>query len=202
MTAAGVGISTSSKRSAAASMPLAWTMRSMNTLRIASRAGSMLSEPNSAMTFSVTIAGLPDSTRHPATSSDTARFPATTTGQTSGDSASARALATITPLLPPSVPPASSTMSGTQSTMAFTSARVRRCAKLPTSLAPAPSAAWRAASSVSSRTRPTATMRSPPAALLQASRTSNSGSRPRRCSRSARARSIPTVTSVVTVDGP
>ena len=40
-------------------------------------------------------------------------------------------------------------------------------------------------------------MRSPPAALLQASRTSNADRRPRRCSRSARARSIPTVTSVV-----
>ena len=65
ITAAGVGISTRSNIACARSMPLACTMRSMNTSRIAARAGSMLSTLNSGITFSVTITALPASrSRH------------------------------------------------------------------------------------------------------------------------------------------
>ena len=85
ITAAGVGISTWSNIACARSMPLACTMRSMNTSRIAARAGSMLSTLNSGITFSVTIsvpAGEALAARRPARS----RLPASTIGQASAAS--------------------------------------------------------------------------------------------------------------------
>ena len=61
-------------------------------------------------------------------------------------------------------------MSGASSVSFLLSAPVISYTNVPTNLAPAPSAAWRAASAVSSRTNPSVTMRKPPAALLEASR--------------------------------
>ena len=165
-TAAGVGISTLSSRPRTRSMPLACTMRCMKTLRIASRAESIASTFSSGITLSArTAAG-----SRSATSSAASRLPATMIGQSSAAPASCRALCTMVSRLPPSVPPHSSSTSGANRLISARSARVRRPAWLPTRRAPAPSAARRAASAVSSRTSPTVTMRKPPAALDAASR--------------------------------
>ncbi len=199
-TAAGVGISTRSNSACARSIPLACTMRSMNTWRIAARAGSMWSTLNSGITFSVASTSLPASAAR--ASSAALRLPASTTVHASALRPSTSALCRMTSLLPPSVPPASSRMSGASATMRSTSLSVSRYANAPTSFAPAPSAARRAASAVSSRTSPTVTMRNPPAALLEASRYLKRGKPPRRRSRSARLAFMPIMMSVVTVDGP
>src|SRR2546423_1501833 len=103
-------------------MPFACTMRSMNTRRIAVRAGSISSTLNSGMTLSQRTTSLPASSV--AASSAALRLPASTTGQTSALLPSAAALYRMTSLLPPSVPPASSRMSGASATMCSTSSRL------------------------------------------------------------------------------
>ena len=96
----------------------------MKIWRMAARVGSMSRTPNSGMTFSVTVTGLPPASRREAASSAAWRLPATTTGQVTEQAARLAALCTITSSLPPSVPPASSTMSGARSAIRATSAAV------------------------------------------------------------------------------
>ena len=97
-----------------------------------------------------------------------ARLPATTTGKAGERVASMWALWRMHSLLPPSVPPTRRKMSGRSRWISSTSSSVSWKAYTPTTLAPAPRLASRAASPVSSGTRPLVTIRSPPAAEEQA----------------------------------
>ena len=126
LAAAGVGMSTASNISAALSMPLAWTMRSMNTWRITARAGSMSSTLSSGITLPATRTSLPRLANCSAITSATARLPASTTGHASSLALSNPALCRITSSLPPSVPPHSSSRSGARSARRRRSLAVRR----------------------------------------------------------------------------
>ena len=96
------------------------------------------------------------------------RLPATMIGKSGLRDASIRALCRMQDVFPPSVPPASRKISGFWARMASRSSSVSSKENWPMSFAPAPRLAIRAASSVSSGTRPEAIIRRPPAAEEQA----------------------------------
>lgn len=147
-------------------MPLACTIRFMNTSRMRARAGSVSRTLNEGMTFAQnSVPG-----RIPATSSAASRLPATITRPGMG------ACGQGTCVVDDDVAVAAigaATQEQDVKTAGFDLLHVgpRQAIRVAADQArPAPSAAWRAASAVSSRTRPTVTMRSPPAALDEPSR--------------------------------
>ena len=151
------------------SSPLARTIRRRKTSLIISRAGSTLILPSEGSTFSVTVTACPPVVNMRQASGAALALPATITGSFKSILLSVAALARIVSRLPPSVPPASRIISGFSARICAISDSPISYEKVRSTLAPAPKAAILAACAVSSGTRPTATMRKPPAALLQAS---------------------------------
>ena len=166
ITAEGVGISMPWIREAALDRPFAWMMRFRKISRIFRRVGSVFSTPNLGMTFSQMCTSCPARIR--AHSRAAERLPASTTGKSNCAEASIFALCRMHSLLPPSVPPTSRKMSGLMDRISSMSSSVSWKEYTFNTFAPAPRLAWRAASAVSSGTRPLVIMRRPPAAEEQA----------------------------------
>ena len=150
---------------------------------------------NCGITFSVITHSLPELLKISSSSYDALLLPAAMIAKLRFMSHKRLALTSITSLLPPSVPPHSNTRSGLMSYISCCSACDISNAYVFTTFAPALDAAIFAAFAVSSGTSPSATIFSPPAALLQQRSLSYLNS-PIAVSNFCRALRSPSITSV------
>ena len=150
------------------SSPFAWVIRAMKISRIASRAASTASVPDLGMTLSTAdfFAGLHQDLRRLHRPRRDCRQ--RQSAPQAAPVANSRALCRMVSPSPPSTPPVSRIISGLSPSISRFLSALSLNAVEPTILAPAPSAACLAASTVKPGTLPTTTMRNPPAALLDA----------------------------------